>query len=142
MLGLVFAFQNFTQSPKFFVGDLAVAVDIILVPSGVKPVVVPIVVFPFGVTFVLPKVCLTFPELNLVHSSVLVNVILVDKGLSFGLAQVCVVLHDAEALKGLIHVSVGIAIDVKLRPEGVETLPALLVGADYVVELKTLNHAI
>ena len=124
MLGLLFAFQDLAQSPQFIVSDLAVTIDIIHVPGGVKLVVNPIEIFPLCVAFVAPEVRLGGPELNLVNSSVVVLVVLVEQGLSFGLTKVRVVHHGAEALEGLVKVSVSVAIDVDLRPESVETRPA------------------
>ena len=115
---------------------------IIHVPGGVEAVIIPIVVRPICVAFMAPKVCLGGPELNLVHSSVLVLVIFVEQGLSFSLTKVLVVHHGAESIKGLIEVGVGVAVDVDLRPKGIETSPSLLVGADHAVELHSLNLAI
>ena len=58
------------------------------------------------------------------------------------MTKVRVVHHGAEALEGLFKVSVSVAIDVDLWPESVETSPSLLVGANYVVKLVSLNPAI
>ena len=77
MLGLLFTFYDLAQSPQFIVGDLAVTIDIIHVPGGVKLVVNPIEIFPLCVAFVAPEVRLGGPELNLVHSTVVVLVVLV-----------------------------------------------------------------
>ena len=62
--------------------------------------------------------------------------------MSFGLTKVRIVHHGAETLEGLFKVSVSVTIDVNLWPESVETSPSLLVGANHVVKLVSLNSAI